>query len=255
MTKHRASLSAVAALTLLIAAGCHKKAAPPPPPPPAPAPAPVANKPTVNFFNAEPTTVNSGQASSLSWSVTNATSVEIDNSIGQVSPNGRRAVYPTATTTYILTATGPGGSTTAQTTVSVSSPPPPPPAPTANQPSAADILAKQVQDLHFDYDKSDVRSEDQPILQQDATALKQILSIDPNFVITIEGHCDERGSAEYNLGLGDRRASATKDALVALGVPGDKLKTISYGKERPLCTDATEECYARNRRAHFSANQ
>ncbi len=162
MTKHRASLSAVAALTLLIAAGCHKKAAPPPPPPPAPAPAPAANKPTVNFFNAEPTTVNSGQASSLSWSVTDATSVEIDNSIGQVSPNGRRAVYPTATTTYILTATGPGGATTAQTTISVSSPPPPPPAPTANQPSAADILAKQVQDLHFDYDKSEVRAQDQP---------------------------------------------------------------------------------------------
>jgi peptidoglycan-associated lipoprotein len=100
-----------------------------------------------------------------------------------------------------------------------------------------------------------VRAEDQPILQQDATALKQIFSIDPNFVVTIEGHCDERGSAEYNLGLGDRRASATRDALAALGVPGDKLKTISYGKERPLCTDADESCYSRNRRAHFSSNQ
>ena len=255
MNKRRASLSAAAALTLFLAAGCHKKAAPPPPPPPAPAPAPTPSKPTINFFNAEPSTVNNGQASSLSWSVTDASNIEIDNSIGQVSPNGRRAVYPTATTTYTLTATGPGGATTAQTTVSVSAPPPPPPPPATNQPTAADILAKQVQDIHFDYDKSDVRAEDQPILQQDATALKQILSIDPNFVITIEGHCDERGSAEYNLGLGDRRASGTKEALVALGVPGDKLKTISYGKERPLCTDATEDCYARNRRAHFSANQ
>jgi peptidoglycan-associated lipoprotein len=112
-----------------------------------------------------------------------------------------------------------------------------------------------VQDIHFDYDKSDIRPQDQPILQADGDALKTIFQMDPNFVVTIEGHCDERGSAEYNLGLGDRRASATKDALVALGVPGDKLKTISYGKERPLCTDATEECYARNRRAHFSAGQ
>ncbi len=94
-----------------------------------------------------------------------------------------------------------------------------------------------------------------PILQADATALKTIFAQDATFTVQIEGHCDERGSAEYNLALGDRRATATKNALVALGIPADKLKTISYGKERPLCTDATEECYARNRRAHFSAGQ
>ncbi len=117
------------------------------------------------------------------------------------------------------------------------------------------MLARQVQDIHFDYDKSDIRPEDQATLQADANALKTILSMDANFLVTIEGHCDERGSAEYNLALGDRRAAATKDALVAMGVPGDKLKTISYGKERPLCTDPTEECYARNRRAHFSGGQ
>jgi peptidoglycan-associated lipoprotein len=256
MTKRRASLTVAAALALFIAAGCHKKAAPPPPPPsPPPAAAPTPSKPTVNFFTAEPSTVSSGQPVSLRWSVTDASTVEIDNGIGQVSPNGSRFVNPTATTTYALTATNAGGTTTSSVTVTVSAPPPPAPVPVQNQPTAADILAKQVQDLHFDYDKSDVRSEDQPTLQQDATALKQIFGLDPNFVVTIEGHCDERGSAEYNLGLGDRRASATKDALVGLGVPADKLKTISYGKERPLCTDATEDCYARNRRAHFSANQ
>jgi peptidoglycan-associated lipoprotein len=254
MIKRRASLTVAAALTLFIAAGCHKKVPPPPPPPP-PANAPAPAKPTINYFNAEPSTVSSGQPVSLRWSVSDASSIEIDNGIGQVSPDGRRAIYPTATTTYALTATNAGGTTTSSVTVTVSAPPPPAPAAPQNQPTAADILSKQVQDLHFDYDKSDVRSEDQPILQQDATALKQIFGLDPNFVVTIEGHCDERGSAEYNLGLGDRRASATKEALVALGVPGDKLKTISYGKERPLCTDATEECYARNRRAHFSANQ
>ena len=79
--------------------------------------------------------------------------------------------------------------------------------------------------------------------------------MDASFVVTIEGHADERGSAEYNLGLGDRRAASVKEALVQLGLPGDKLKTISYGKERPLCTDATEDCYTRNRRAHFSTGQ
>lgn len=256
MTKWRATLPLAAALALVLAAGCHKKQAPPPPPPPpAPAPAPVVNKPTINYFTAEPTTVNSGQPASLRWSVSDATDVQIDNSIGSVSPNGRRAVYPTETVTYTLTATNSGGSSTASTTVTVSTPPPPAPVAAPPAPTAAEILAKQVQDIHFDYDKSDVRADDQPVLQGDATALKTIFGMDPNFVITIEGHCDERGSAEYNLALGDRRATATRDALVQLGVPSDKLKTTSYGKERPLCTDATEDCYARNRRAHFSANQ
>ncbi len=198
--------------------------------------------------------VNSGQPSSLRWSVTGAAGVQIDNNIGSVSSNGRRAVYPTATTTYHLTATGPGGEADGDATITVSRPPPPAPVQN-NAPSIQDILAHQVQDIHFDYDKSEVRPDDQPVLQADAGALKQIFSMDSNFIVTVEGHCDERGSAEYNLALGDRRAAATRDALVALGVPSDKLKTVSYGKERPLCTDATEDCYARNRRAHFSATQ
>jgi peptidoglycan-associated lipoprotein len=253
MTTNRAVLSSAAVLMLVFAAGCHKKA-PAPATPPQVAPPPAA-KPVINYFNAEPSTVNSGQPSSLRWSVENATNIQIDNGIGQVSPDGRRAVYPTATTTYTMTASGPGGDTSASATVTVSTPPPAQPPPPQNTETVADILAHRVQDIHFDYDKSDIRPQDQPVLQADADALRTIFQMDPSFVVTIEGHCDERGSAEYNLGLGDRRASATKDALVALGVPGDKLKTISYGKERPLCTDATEECYARNRRAHFSAGQ
>src|SRR5581483_9531350 len=180
MTKRRASLTLTAALMLVVAAGCHKKT-PPPPPPPAPAPvAPAANKPVINYFTAEPTTVSSGQPSSLRWSVTDATSVEIDNGIGQVSPNGRRAVYPTATTTYHMTATGPGGTAEGFATVTVNAPPPPPPAPAAPQPTVQDILAHQVQDIHFDYDKSDIRPVDQPVLQADASALKQIFQMDPN---------------------------------------------------------------------------
>ena len=246
-----------AALILGLSAGCKKKLPPPPPPPPPQeAPAPAA-KPTINYFTAEPSTVNSGQPSSLRWSVTDATGVTIDNAIGDVSPNGRRGVYPTATTTYHLTAkSASGGTAEADATVTVSTPPPPQPVQSAAPTQTVqEILAHQVQDIHFEYDKSEVRADDQPVLQSDAAALKQIFQMDASFIVTIEGHCDERGSAEYNLGLGDRRAAAAKDALIALGVPGDKLKTISYGKERPLCTDATEDCYSRNRRAHFAATQ
>ncbi len=253
---NKRALALSAALILGLAVGCKKKVPPPPPPPPPQeAPAPAA-KPVINYFTAEPSTVNSGQSSSLRWSVSDATKVTINNEIGEVSPNGRRGVYPTVTTTYHLTATGAGGNAEADATVTVSTPPPPAPvqaaAPTQ---TVQDILAHQVQDIHFDYDKSDVRAEDQSVLQADAAALKQIFQMDASFIVTVEGHCDERGSAEYNLALGDRRAAAAKDALIALGVPGDKLKTISYGKERPLCTEATEECYARNRRAHFAATQ
>jgi peptidoglycan-associated lipoprotein len=256
MTKQKVTFALLAVLVLGVSAGCKKKV--PPPPPAAPAPVPENNapaKPNIGYFSAEPTTVTVGQPSSLRWSVTDATSVTIDNGIGDVSPNGRRGVYPTATTTYHLVATGPGGSSAADATVTVSSPPPPPSAPTTAQPTIQEILAKQVQDLHFDYDKSEIRGEDQSIVQGDASALKTIFQMDPNFVVTIEGHCDERGSGEYNLALGDRRAAATKDALISLGVPGDKLKTVSFGKERPLCTEPTEDCYSRNRRAHFSAAQ
>jgi peptidoglycan-associated lipoprotein len=254
MNRRRLALTLTSALMLAVAAGCHKKAPPPPPPPP-PAAAPAPSAPSVNFFTAEPDTISGGQPSSLRWSVSNASSVQIDQGIGSVSPDGRRAVYPTASTTYTLTASNAGGHATATATITVNTPPPPAPAPKQEGPSVQEILTRQVQDIHFDYDKSDIRPVDQPILQADAAALITIFSMDPNFIITVEGHCDERGSAEYNLALGDRRASATKDALNALGVPGDKLKTISYGKERPLCTEATEECYARNRRAHFSAGQ
>ena len=95
------------------------------------------------------------------------------------------------------------------------------------------MLSGSVVDAYFDYDKSDIREDARAALTKDADALKAIFASFPDATITIEGHCDERGSAEYNLALGDRRATAAKDFLVQLGVPGDKLKTISYGKERP----------------------
>jgi peptidoglycan-associated lipoprotein len=112
-----------------------------------------------------------------------------------------------------------------------------------------------VQDGFFDYDKSDIRADARDALTRDVNALKAILNDFPSATIMIEGHCDERGSAEYNLGLGDRRASSAKEFLVQLGLPGDRLKTISYGKERPQCTEADEACYQKNRRVHFSPGQ
>ncbi len=187
MRKRRALLTSGSALLLVLAVGCHKKAPPPPPPPPPANVAPTGNKPVINYFTAEPGTINSGQPSSLRWSVDNATNVQIDT-VGQVSPNGRRAVYPTATTDYHLTATGPGGTTDATTTVTVSTAPPPAAVQGPTGPSAAEILARQVQDVHFDYDKSDIRAEDQPVLQSDANALKTIFSDGS------ELHRDDRGS-------------------------------------------------------------
>jgi peptidoglycan-associated lipoprotein len=259
----RLHASRIAALLLVltvavVAPGCKKKVPPPPPPPPsnAPAPAPTVSRAAVNSFTAEPSTIERGQSSTLSWSISNATDMSIDNGVGAVQSQGQRQVFPTSTTTYTLTANGPGGSDTRTVTVTVNTPPPPPPpANTGPRLGSAEMLQQQSQDAYFDYDKSDIRNDARDALTRDAGLLKQIFAQDPNFTVVVEGHCDERGSAEYNLALGDKRASAAKDFLVQLGVAGDRIKTISYGKERPQCTEANEECWQKNRRAHLSAGQ
>jgi len=109
------------------------------------------------------------------------------------------------------------------------------------------MFAKNVKDAYFDYDKSNIRPDAETTLTADADFLKQ----HPNIKFTIEGHCDERGSEEYNLGLGDRRATSAKSYLTNLGVTADRMSTISFGKDRPVCTDHNEECWQRNRRAHL----
>jgi peptidoglycan-associated lipoprotein len=255
-------MSAVLLALVLIAfaSGCKKKVPPPPPPPPpaAAAPEPVARveRPTINNFTAEPSTIERGQSSTLSWSISNATDMSINSGIGAVQSQGQRQVFPTNTTTYTLTARGPGGNDSRSVTVTVSSPPPPPSSPPSTpRLSSGDMLAQQSQDAFFDYDKSDIRPDAREALTHDAGLLKQIFAQDPNFSVVVEGHCDERGSAEYNLALGDRRAASAKDMLVQLGVPGDRIRTISYGKERPQCTEANESCWQKNRRAHLSAGQ
>ena len=245
----------------VFAAGCKKKIPTPPPPQPvAPAPTPPTPPPAapvIARFAADPATIQRGQSSNLSWQVTGAvTNVSINQGIGAVSNTGNQRIYPNDSTTYTLTVTGPGGNTTRSTTVTVTVPPPPPPPPMSPpKPTIEQRILSQVSDAFFDYDKSKLRADARDSLTKDAGALKAILADFPNAVIAIEGHCDERGSAEYNLGLGDRRSSSAKDLLVQLGVPSDKLKTISYGKERPQCTESNESCWQKNRRVHFTPAQ
>jgi peptidoglycan-associated lipoprotein len=259
LNKRRIGTIGICLTLAIFAAGCKHKEPPPPPPPapvptPAPAPPPPA-APSVSSFAAEPSSIERGQSSTLSWSVSDANSISIDNGIGTVQASASRRVFPGASTTYTLTATGPGGSKTATATVNVTEPPPPPPPPQTARPTIDQMLSGSVVDAYFDYDKNDIREDARAALTKDADALKAIFAAFPDASITIEGHCDERGSAEYNLALGDRRAASAKEFLTQLGVPGDKLKTISYGKERPQCTDHDETCWQKNRRAHFSTGQ
>ena len=250
----------LACILLIFAAGCKKKAPPPPPPPPpAPrveAPPPTTGKPVINSFTVEPRSIERGQSATLRWSVSNATDLTIDQGVGPVQSTGSRSVYPSSSTTYTLIANGPGGSDTRSVTAEVASAPaPPPPPPPRPSRSAQDILSSDVQDAYFDYDSSSLREDARSVLTKDADVLKQVFTENPAFNVMVEGHADERGSAEYNLGLSDRRAAAAKEFLVQLGVPADRLRTISYGKERPTCTESTESCWQRNRRAHFSPAQ
>ncbi len=224
---------------ILFLGACHKKTAPPPPPPPPPPATPTAS------LTASPDTIDKGQSSTLTWQTTNATDVSIDG-IGAVQPNGTQQVTPAESTTYTLNAKGAGGTQTATARVTVNAPPPPPP---ATQPSMTDeqLFAQNAKDIYFDYDKSDVRSSEQSSIQADVAFLQQHSSVS----FTIEGHCDERGSTEYNLALGDNRASAVKNALVGAGIAADRIKTVSYGKEKPFCTESNETCWQQNRRGHF----
>jgi peptidoglycan-associated lipoprotein len=106
-------------------------------------------------------------------------------------------------------------------------------------------------DIHFDYNEATIRSQDNEVLKANA----DYLSSHAGTRVQIEGHCDDRGSEEYNIALGARRAQAAKDYLATLGISGDRMSTISYGKELPLCTEETDDCWAQNRRDHFALSQ
>jgi peptidoglycan-associated lipoprotein len=250
----RKAYFSVAAFLMLLApiiflgSGCAKKVTPLPPAPAkseAPPPAkPTPPAPTLTF-SASPSTIERGQSSMLSWSTTNATSVTISGGVGTVEASGNRNVSPSSSTTYQARAAGPGGSASAETRITVMELPPevvPPRTVTDNE-----FFDSNVKDIFFDLDKYEIREDARVQLQGNARALAERAGLR----FTIEGHCDERGSEKYNLALGDRRANAAKEYLVSQGVGPDRMDSVSYGKERPYCSEHTEECWQKNRRAHF----
>ncbi|MBM3765630.1 MAG: OmpA family protein [Acidobacteria bacterium] len=263
MTTKRSSTALAIALSLsFFAAGCKKKiAAPPAPSKPAPVetakPKTTVARPIIRFFTAEPTAIERGQASSLKWEIAGADSASINQGIGSIGTGaniaGNRSVFPSSTTTYTLTARNAGGESSESVTVNVTAPP----SKTVTTPAPAkasfgEELARLLKDVYFDFDKSELREDSRSQLTQNADHLKSLFRDYPSGTATLEGHADERGSAEYNLGLGDRRAIAAKEFLTQLGVSADRLRTLSYGKERPQCTDNNEGCWQKNRRVHFT---
>jgi peptidoglycan-associated lipoprotein len=108
-------------------------------------------------------------------------------------------------------------------------------------------LQIKIKDIYFDYDRYDIREDAKPVLKE----IAGLLSRTKDVKLIIEGHCDSRGTNEYNLALGDRRAKSAKDYLVSLGIPSNRIEVVSYGEEKPLCTEENDECWAKNRRAHF----
>jgi peptidoglycan-associated lipoprotein len=227
--------------TAVLAAGCSKK---PVITGTAPAPAPPASRPTV-VLKGDPTSINKGDTVTLSWSSTNATQLTIAPEVGAVAPEGSTKVTPSDSVTYTLTASGPGGSADSSVRITVAAPGPPP----VEQPrtSLDDMFLKEVQDAYFDLDKADIRSDARAALAKSADFLRSY----PQVRVVIEGHCDERGSTEYNLALGDRRAAAVKQYMVSLGIAADRISTVSYGKEKPFCMESNEDCWQKNRRGHF----
>jgi peptidoglycan-associated lipoprotein len=233
-------------VALMAVAGCKKKKGPPMPtetaPPPATAPAPTAQ------ISATPSSISAGDQVVLTWRTTDATSVSIEG-IGDVPTSGVKSVTPTASTSYHLVARGEGGSADATARVTVNAPPAVV-VPTNTMTSEEEFKAN-VQDIFFDYDTPDIRADAQSILSRDAS----YLASHPNVKVVIGGYCDERGSNEYNLALGQNRADAARNALVTAGVAATRIRVVSYGKEKPFCSESTEECWQQNRRAGFTMDR
>lgn len=243
--RNRILVPAVLLVALVAVAGCKKKMATPPAPtaPPVVVPAPTAK------ITASPTVVTAGDQVVLTWTTSNASTVSIEG-LGDVPTSGVKTVTPTVSTNYHLVARGPGGSADASVRITVNAPPPVAAAP-ANTMSAEEEFKANVQDIFFDYDKYDVRSDAQATLAHDAS----YLTSHSNVKVLIGGYCDERGSDEYNLALGQNRAASAKNALISAGVDASRIRIVSYGKEKPFCTESTEDCYQKNRRAGFTLDR
>ena len=241
--RFRILVPVVLLVALVAVAGCKKKQQPLPPAEAAPsaaaAPAPTAQ------ITATPTVVSAGDQVQLAWRTTDAASVSIDG-IGDVPTSGVKSVTPTVSTSYHLVARGEGGTADASARVTVNAPPAVV-VPVSSMSEEEEFKAN-VQDVFFDYDTYDIRTDAQATLSRDASYLVS----HPNVKVVIGGYCDERGSNEYNLGLGQSRADATKNALVTAGVAASRIRVVSYGKEKPFCSESTEECWQQNRRGGFT---
>ena len=231
---------------LLTVAGCHKKAAPPPPPPPTmSAPAPTAS------ITATPDSINTGDSTVLTWHTTGATDVSIE-SMGAVATSGTQTVRPTATTDYHLIARGDGGTADATAHVTVGSGNANAGNTNMNENNVDDATFHQnVKDVFFDFDSYAVNQPSMATVQTDANWLAQ----HPALNIVVGGYCDDRGSTEYNLALGENRANSVKQALVSDGIQASRVRTVSYGKEKQFCSEQTETCYQQNRRAQFTVDR
>ncbi len=200
------------------------------------APPPAA--PTASL-TASPTAIQPGQCTTLTWSATNATSTAIDQGIGSVAPSGSQQVCPTSPTSYVLTATGAGGSQTASTSVGVTAPPPPPP----RRP-----VERLTLHINFDTNKATIRQDEGADLQKAVEFAKRY----PDRKISIEGHTDNVGNAKYNQSLSERRAAAVKEYLLKNGVSGgERITTAGYGQTKPIADNATEKGRSENRRVEI----
>ena len=254
-------LSIFLAGLLVFATGCHKKAKGIDPSSLGPSdssastetvPAPTAT------FTADPLAIELGQTVVLNWRTTNATTVTIDG-IGQVNVNGTQTVSPSNSTNFHLTAKGDGGRVEANVRVTVKVGTTPAGGTTVmgdNSGTRGGAVSDEafhaaVQDIFFDYDSYDLR----PDGQNNAVAAAAFLVQHPDIRVLVGGYCDDRGSAEYNLALGENRANSAKTALVSAGVAPARIRVISYGKEKQFCTEENETCWQENRRAQFTIDR
>ena len=195
-----------------------------------------------NYLAADPGVIQQGQASVLTWQTSNANEITITG-LGTLPSSGSRSITPAESATYTLVAKGPGGTKDASARVTVNASV----AIATPSPTDEDLFAKNVKDVFFDYDKFAIRPEEVPTVQNDEAFLSQ----HPNIKVMVEGHCDDRGSEEYNIALGASRAESVKRTLVQEGIPADHIRTVSFGKEKPFCTQDNEQCWQQNRVDHF----
>ena len=248
----RTVLTAVAAVMAVAAlSGCHKKKSGVNPSSLGPTTDTTTAAPTATL-SADPLAIDLGQTVVLNWRTQNATSASIDG-IGTVAVNGTQTVSPSSSTNFHLVAKNDAGATAdanVRVTVRV------PVAPTATADNTGDMgsdaaFHAAVPDAFFDYDSYELR----PDAQAAAEKAAAYLAAHPAIRVVIGGYCDDRGSAEYNLALGENRANAARQALVSAGVASTRLRVVSYGKEKQFCSEQDESCYQQNRRAQFSLDR